>query len=252
MLSVSCSNRTCLKRLARLLPIWLLHPPHPQRTRIISLRIAGSPISPSRYNKIVRVGDVFQIANARSDAGGASSGGGFYSLHDLPVEDVHEDDLGGLGLFAMIFEVPPADDVRIEHATAFVRVAVFSFMNPGEKRAKFHRFEQYLFSRHTASGQRRRRRRGAGNCAYEPDLQGLAGVLKSCFTDSCFTHNLITSGSGWPSGNFQSKDLPAAGIREIRGAGTPLQALPREGCQPGLQRSFSSAEGSNRPQRPRC
>jgi hypothetical protein len=47
-----------------------------------------------RYNEIKNVGGVFTIANGLSDAGGASSGGERYSIHDLVVEDVHA---GGFG-----------------------------------------------------------------------------------------------------------------------------------------------------------
>jgi len=194
-----------------------------------------------RYNKIKNVADVFQIANATSDAGGASSGGQRYSIHDVLVEDVHAQDYGGFGLFAMIVSVtPPLQDVQIEHVTAFVPRAVFSIMNPGEKIANFT-VRNNIFS---PAGPRQIGSTGGGprNCAYQPDLQGPAGVLSRCFANPNVTRNIIISGSGWPSGNITPKDARAAGIREVRGPG--LYSLCRNKDDSASCKNASPALGS--------
>jgi len=194
-----------------------------------------------RYNKIKNVADVFQIANATSDAGGASSGGQRYSIHDVLVEDVHAQDYGGFGLFAMIVSVtPPLQDVQIEHVTAFVPRAVFSIMNPGEKIANFT-VRNNIFS---PAGPRQIGSTGGGprNCAYQPDLQGPSGVLSRCFANSNVTRNIIISGSGWPSGNITPKDARAAGIREVRGPG--LYSLCRNKDDSASCKNASPALGS--------
>jgi hypothetical protein len=178
-----------------------------------------------RYNKVKNIGDVLQIANVASDAGGASQGGGRYSIHDLLVEDLHHNDFEGFGLFALISSVvPPLHDVRIEHVTAFVPVAVLSIMNPGERLSNFS-----IMNNIFAPGSRQIASAGGGprNCAHGADVIGPAGVLKSCFAGSSFTHNLIIGGSDWPPGNVNAKDPGAAGIREIREPGAAPYALCR-------------------------
>src|SRR5205823_1489602 len=91
-----------------------------------------------RYNEIRNVGGAFTIANGLSDAGGASSGGERYSIHDLLVEGVHQRDFDGTGLFALVgSEAPLLRDVRIEHVTAFVPRAVFSIGDLGAKMDNF-------------------------------------------------------------------------------------------------------------------
>jgi len=172
-----------------------------------------------RWNRIRDVGGVFQLANLPSDAGGPSTAGERYSIHDLLVEGVHEKENGGFGLFALILaEVPPLRDVRIEHVTAFVPRAIFSIQNASPQKIANFVVTNNIF----ASGQDRQIGTAGGgpkNCAYQPDAQGPAGVLKSCFQNSTFTHNMILSGSGWPSGNLTPKDARAAGIRDSRSGG---------------------------------
>ena len=175
---------------------------------------------------IRNVGSAFQIANTTSDAGGASSGGERYSIHDLLVEDVHENDFRGFGLFAMIFSAaPPLANVRIEHVTAFIPRAVLS-IHSDAKIANFS-MENNIF---VLGGDRQIGSAGGGqqNCAYQAELQGPAGVLKSCFQNSSFTRNMIVGGSGWGSGNITPGNLKAAGIRVIHEAGAAPYSLCRE------------------------
>ncbi|MGA7443154.1 MAG: hypothetical protein WB523_18875 [Candidatus Sulfotelmatobacter sp.] len=194
----------------------ILLTPKNQNNRCPLCRVTDVTI---RYNKITNVGSVLQIGNDVSDAGGASSGGERYSIHDLLVQNVHDKDYGGFGLFALIVShAPPLRDVRIEHVTAFVPRAILSILNPNPQKISGFIISNNIF----ASGQDRQIGTAGGgprNCAFQPDAQGPAGVLKSCFQNSTFTHNMIIGGHRWPPGNLTPKDAGAAGIREYREVG---------------------------------
>ena len=171
-----------------------------------------------RNIKISNVGSVFQIANALSDAGGASSGGERYSIHDVLADGVHGKDYKGFGNFALIMSVaPPLHDVLIEHVTAFVPHFLISIQNPGSQKMSGFTVANNLFSSDdlqlaSAGG-------GPQNCAFRPEAQGPIGVIKSCFENSDFTHNVIVGGSNWPSGNLTPKDAGVAGLPAGSGSG---------------------------------
>jgi hypothetical protein len=188
-----------------------------------------------RFIKIVNVGSVFQIGNTLSDAGGMSSGGGRYSVHDVLVDGVHGKDYQGFGLFATIISVgPPLRDVRIEHVTASsVPRFIISFLatNP-QKMTGFTLANNILSSDQSlqigsAGG-------GPRNCAFQPEIQGPKGVFKSCFENSTFTHNVIVGGTNWPAGNIMVKDLAAAGVLVTHEGGLNRYRLCKqedEGCK---------------------
>ena len=179
-----------------------------------------------RYSEIRNVGSGFQIANALSDAGGASSGGERYSIHDIVLTDVHQNDLGSFGNFAMVMSFgPPLRDVRIEHVTAFIPHVAFSIQS--HPRIANFSVDNNIF---VLGGDRQIGSPGGGpsNCAYQPDFQGPSGVFKSCFENYSLTHNIIVGGSGWGSGNMTPGSLKAAGIREIHEPGAAPYSLCRE------------------------
>jgi hypothetical protein len=167
-----------------------------------------------RHIKINNVGSVFQIANGLSDAGGASSAGERYSIHDVLVDGVHGKDYQSFGLFALLTSIaPPLHDVRIEHVTAFVPRFVISIIGTNPKKMTDFTLANNLLSSElnneigSAGG-------GFQNCAFQPERQGPAGIFKSCFDHSSFTHNLIVGGANWPPDNIVVKDATAAGIRD--------------------------------------
>ena len=179
-----------------------------------------------RYCEIKNVGGGFVIANVRSDAGGESSGGWRYSIHDVLVYDVHENDLGSFGIFAMVASfAPPLRDVHIEHVTAFIPNVAFSFQS-GPKIANFV-VNNNIFVLGT-NRQIGSLGGGSSNCAYQPDLEGPANVFKNCFQNYTLTHNLIVGGSDWGSGNMTPGNLKSAGIREVREPGSAPYTLCRE------------------------
>ena len=58
-----------------------------------------------RYNRVIRVAGVLQIANAlggHADENLISAGGGRYSIHDLVAEEIHQQDFKGPGSFVQI------------------------------------------------------------------------------------------------------------------------------------------------------
>lgn len=179
-----------------------------------------------RNVKIVNVGSVFQIANGLSDAGGASAGGERYSIHDVLVDDVHWKNYKGFGNFALVMSVaPPLHDVRIEHVTAFVPHFLFSVQNTGPKMTGFIVANNLFYSgdlQFSSAGG------GQQNCAFRPDLQTPSGVIKSCFDNSTFTHNLIVEGANWPAGNITPKNAAAAGLPEKGAAGIDRYRLCRK------------------------
>lgn len=185
-----------------------------------------------RSIKISNVGSVFQIANGLSDAGGASSGGGRYSIHDVLVDDVQGRDLGGFGNFANVSSVaPPLHDVQIEHVTAFVPHFLVSVLDATSQKISGFRLANNLF--YSADLQFASSGGGPQNCAFRPDAQGPSGVIKNCFENSTFTHNVIIEGSGWPSGNITAKNAASAGLPE-KAAGLDRYRLCRtksEACK---------------------
>ncbi|MBV8477801.1 MAG: hypothetical protein JOZ36_14150, partial [Acidobacteria bacterium] len=89
-----------------------------------------------RYNRINNVASVLQLANGRSDAGGASQAGERYSIHDLEVTNIRGQDYEGFGNFALIISgAPPLHDVSIEHVTALsLPRAILSIASPPDRK----------------------------------------------------------------------------------------------------------------------
>jgi hypothetical protein len=167
-----------------------------------------------RSVKISNTGSVFQIANTLSDAGGASSGGGRYSIHDILVDGVPGKDYNSFGLFALVIsDAPPLHDIRIEHVTAVVPRFIISILNPASRRIANFTLANNLLSSDmvpelgSAGG-------GPQNCAFQPDRLGPAGVFQRCFDNAAVTHNMVVGGADWPRGNVTVRDAGAAGIRD--------------------------------------
>lgn len=175
-----------------------------------------------RFNRISNVGSVFSIANIRSDAGGTTTAGERYSIHDVVAVNVRGEQYQGAGLFAQLIEdSPPLRNVVIQHVTAFVPRAVFSIGN-GRKFENFKIDDNILstgrYSVLSTGG-------GPRNCAYQPEP---GSFFKNCFVNSTFTHNLMIGEGGWPSGNASAKDGRAAGIREPKAGSLDAYELCRE------------------------
>jgi len=192
-----------------------------------------------RYNKVSHVAGVLLIANTLSDTGGVATAGERYSIHDLLVDDIDGESYKGFGSFALIIsEDPPLKDVKIEHVTAFPPRVLFSILSSVER----PKISNFTITDNIFNGTPREigsAGGGAKNCAYRPEAQGPAGVLKSCFTNSTFTHNLIVGGDGgWPSGNIIVKNADAVGFRDFhQGRGGDYRLCREKGETTSCSRS---------------
>ena len=179
-----------------------------------------------RYNKISHVAGALMLANALSGAKVPSGGGGRYSIHDLVVDDISAEAYKGFGSFAIIESImPPLKDIKIDHVTAFPPRVLISLLSATDlpKIANVTITNNIL-----GAGKRQIASAGGGpqNCAFHQDPEG---VMKNCFENATFSHNLIVGGGGgWPAGNMEAKDPAASGIRDFRENGGSDFHLCRE------------------------
>jgi hypothetical protein len=160
-----------------------------------------------RFNKVSHMASGLQIATGLSDAGGASSGGERFSIHDNIFDDMDAKNGDGFGMFAQVSsQAPTLRDVSIVHNTAFPPKTLL-VLGVGMDHEKISNFVftdnlvgvgmQDIFS--TGGGN--------ANCAFQPMEQGPKNVLNKCFANPVVTRNaLIGSQGGWPQGNFYSHD----------------------------------------------
>ena len=160
-----------------------------------------------RFNRISHMASGMQIGTGLSDAGGASSGGERYSIHDNIFNDIGGKDYAGFGAFAQVSStMPTLRDVRISHNTAFPSKALF-ILGVGVDRDKITNFE--FTDNLVGVGETEIVPTGGGpaNCAFQPRAQGPANVVNKCFANSAVTRNVfIGSSKGWPAGNFYAGD----------------------------------------------
>jgi hypothetical protein len=169
-----------------------------------------------RYSTISHVASCFQIGNGLSH-GGASSGGGRYSIHDIICDDVDGTKYKGFGNFALVsHERPPLHDVTLDHITAFVSNAL---LNVGNKDSgvpianvtftnNIMEAKQYQV---TSSG-------GKQSCSFRAKSRTPASVFSDCFSGAKISHNAIIGGEGWPKGNFTPKDAAAVKFVSLNSA----------------------------------
>jgi hypothetical protein len=164
-----------------------------------------------RYCKISHVASGFWIGNSASDAGGLSSGGERYSIHDVIIDDIDGKKYSGYGSFLILISNDPTlKDVKMDHITA---LSSRVFMNVGIKN---HKIQNFTFTNNLiAADEKQISTTGGGqaNCAFHPEKLGPAGVLDNCVESLTFSHNAIICGFGsWPPGNFFPKNVKAAGL----------------------------------------
>jgi hypothetical protein len=170
-----------------------------------------------RMSRVRHAANGLVMGTGLSDAGGAASGGGRYSIHDVVFDDIGGKAYGGLGaLFQVTSTIPALRDISIDHVTGFPPTALFIMgVNVEHEKIVNFSFTNNLVG--TGENDIFPTGGGARNCAFQPRRQGPAGVLKSCFASFNFTHNaLIGSGGGWPAGNFTPKDAGAVYMQDFR------------------------------------
>ncbi len=169
-----------------------------------------------RYCTITHVAGGFWMGNSASDAGGLSSGGGRYSIHDVVIDDLDGKKYFGYGSFmVLISNNPVLKDVKMDHVTVLSARVV---LNVGIRN---HKIQNFTFTNNLiAADEKQIASTGGGvaNCAFQPDRQGPAGVLNNCVESLTFTHNAIIGGFGsWPPGNFFPKNVKSLALEN--GAG---------------------------------
>lgn len=171
-----------------------------------------------RYNRIRNVAGGFDIMNGLSKGGAESAGGGKYSIHDIILDDVHQEDYKGHGAFATILSnTPPLHDVWFDHITAFVPGPILTVKSVEGKIDNF-RVTNSVFS----TGDRRPGIASAGggakggNCASGKQHEGADAVLEACFSNYRFEKNIVIGGRGsWPRSTIVTSD-EGAGIRQLK------------------------------------
>jgi hypothetical protein len=169
-----------------------------------------------------------QMGTGLSDAGGASSGGERYSIHDNIFNDISGKDYDGFGAFAQVSStMPTLRDIRIAHNTAFPPKTLFILGAGVDRRIPNFEFTDNL----VGVGEQEIFPTGGGpaNCAFQPRAQGPAGVVSKCFEDSTVTRNVfIASSKGWPAGNFYAGD-PSSVVEDFQGGKNGNYRLCRGG-----------------------
>jgi hypothetical protein len=172
-----------------------------------------------RYNRIRNVGGGIIFANINAGHGGAASDGDRYSVHDLLVDAVHdEESWKAQSTFSLILSnEPPIHDLALDHVTAFVPGPLFQIRNHNEE--KIHNFS--ITNSILMAGGRRPEFSSAGggqaNCATRTQRVGAEAVLNECFDPYKFANNMIIgSKGGWPKGTIVVGSPDAAGLRDIK------------------------------------
>jgi hypothetical protein len=205
-----------------------------------------------RYNRIRNAGGVIQIANGFSKAGGSTSDGGRYSIHDLVADSIHEHDWKGHGAFAIIVSrAPVLHDVAFDHVTAFVPGPLFYVgdrLEEGEHSAKITNFS--LTNSVFMGGDRRPQFAsiggGVANCAHGAQRAGTEAVLDACFVNYKVEKNLlIGEKGGWPKGNIAVSSAKAAGIRDLENGTSKDPRLCHSGMSGCTQASPGASAGTD-------
>jgi hypothetical protein len=171
-----------------------------------------------RYNRITNVAGVIQVANGLSKTGASTADGGRYSIHDLLVDKIHdEESWKGQGTFAIIVSnAPLLHDVSFDHVTAFVTGPLFYVGNRGDKIPNFS-VTNSVFMPGTKREEFSSTGGGKANCAFRTQREGAEAVLAACFINYKFEKNLIIGDKGgWPKGTIVVSSPESAGIRDFK------------------------------------
>lgn len=196
-----------------------------------------------RLSRVNHAANGMVMGTGLSDAGGVASGGARYSIHDIIFDDIDGRAYGGLGaLFQVTSTIPALRDISIDHVTGFAPKTLF-IIGVTVDREKIINFS--FTNNLVGAGDTDIFPTGGGpkNCAFQPQRQGPAGVLKSCFASFNVTHNaLVGSGGGWPAGNFTPKNESAVSMRDFRqGKGGDYRLCREEGSSCKKKSPFAGA-----------
>jgi hypothetical protein len=170
-----------------------------------------------RYNWIRNVTGGVVVANGLTSTAGPATDGGRYSIHDLIVDSVHDEDWGGRGQFGFVnSNAELLHDVAFDHVTAFVTGPLFYVANRTQERIPNFSITNSLFMTGTKGEDFSSPGGGKANCAHDSQRAGAEAVLYACFVNYKFEKNLIIGEKGgWPKGTIVVSSAKAAGIRDL-------------------------------------
>jgi hypothetical protein len=171
-----------------------------------------------RYNRIRNVSGVMEVANPFAQDQARATDGGRYSIHDLVVDSVHDQDWKGRGEFAVVSSnAELLHDVAFDHVTAFVAGPLFYIGNhTSDKIPNFSVTNSVL-----RLGGRQPDFASVGgkitNCADQAQRGGADAVLLSCFVNYKFEKNLMINARGpFSKSNISVGSPAAAGIHDLK------------------------------------
>ena len=172
-----------------------------------------------RYNRIRNVAGAVVAANGFTNEGAAPADGGRYSIHDLIVDSVHDQDWKGQGTFGFLnANAALLHDLAFDHVTAFVTGPLFFVGNRRAEKIPNFSVTNSLFMAGQRMAEFYSAGGGAANCAAQAQRAGPQAVLEACFINYKFEKNLIIgSKGGWPPGTIVVSSPQEAGIRDLQG-----------------------------------
>jgi hypothetical protein len=183
-----------------------------------------------RYCRIRHVASGMQIGNGLSDNGGIAKDGQRYSIHDVIIDDIEGQALGGSGnlfQFGTGLGAHKLQNVRVDHITGF---ASNSLMNVGNDVTNPKMSNLVFTNNIVLAGNRGIGSTGGGprNCASRVPRGGPTVALENCFDSFTFSHNAVIEGdSAWPKDNFFPKKPQDVGfVNYNNGAGGDYHLSP--------------------------
>jgi hypothetical protein len=203
-----------------------------------------------RYNRVRNVAGFIQVANGLAKTGGSTTDGGRYSIHDMLVDSVHdEESWKGQGTFAIVVSnAPLLHDVSFDHMTALVTGPLFYIGNRGDRIPNFS-VTNSVFKAGNKRSEFASTGGGKANCAHESQRAGAEAVLSACFVNFKFEKNLIIGEKGgWPKGTVVVSSPESAGIREFKDGATKdphLCHAKEPGCSKASPGASAASDGKD-------
>jgi hypothetical protein len=171
-----------------------------------------------RYNRIRNVSGVMEVANPFAQDRAVATDGGRYSIHDLVVDSVHDQDWKGRGEFAVVSSnAELLHDVAFNHVTAFVAGPLFYIGNHTSERIPNFSVTNSVLRLGGRQPDFASVGGGVTNCADQAQRAGADAVLLSCFVNYKFEKNLIINARGpFSKSNIFVGSSSAAGIRDLK------------------------------------
>lgn len=174
-----------------------------------------------RYTRISHAGGGIQMATSISGNkgnGGAALAGTRWSLHDLVIDDINQNYVGGGNLFLVMngWLKNPVNTITINHVTGFPDSGAHMLM-VGNQISKPSMYGFVFTNNIVMTGSFPVWSSGGGltSCSAKGTP---AEKIKKCFTTYTFTNSALIASpaafppSSWPAGNFFPADATAAGF----------------------------------------